>query len=157
MKGAENMRFLSVWIVFAALGLFLVLTGCDSIRPNNKDHSEVQPYLEEAKTPHNIQWDDDDWTPEDWIASRGTAKNVMDGFYASDIITRQFVGTNDIPVLEVGQGFMQLSTHEKRRVVVFVDHVFEVTASSPNGSFFIRHARSGDAVGLYTRQGLQLQ
>ncbi|GJL86191.1 MAG: hypothetical protein DHS20C02_19660 [Micavibrio sp.] len=144
------MRFLSVWIVFIALGIVMMLSAC------SMDHDDVRPYLNDSKIPHNTQWDNDDWKPEDWIASKGSAKRVIDGFYAANIITDQYVD-DDIPILEVGQGFMELSELEKRRVVMFVDHAFQVTSAAPDGMFLIHHQKSDEPLGIYTKNGLQLQ
>ncbi len=152
------MRFLSVWIVFIAIGVVLLLSGCDSkSMMNEREHSETQPYLDDSKIPHNTQWERDDWEPEDWIASKGSAKRVVDGLYAGNIITKQYEDGNDTPILEVGQGFMDLSAQDKRRVVMFVDHAFQVTSTAPDGMFYIYHQKSDEPLGLYTKQGLQLQ
>lgn len=116
-----------------------------------------QPHLEDAKTPHNVQWRDDDWQPQDWIAERGSAKAVMDGLYDAQIVTGQYTDRG-VPVLEVGQGFMDLSGRDKRRVVKFVDHAFSVTANSPSGVFYVYHmADDNNPIGVYGRDGLQLQ
>ncbi len=115
----------------------------------------VRPYLEEGKLPHNSQWNDDGWTPQDWVASRGgSTKAVIDGFYNSGIITDQYTD-DDIPVVEVGQRFLQLSDQDKRRVMMFVDETFKITQQ--NGSFMIYFHKYDTPVGLFTAQGLQLQ
>jgi hypothetical protein len=115
----------------------------------------VRPYLEEAKIPHNSQWADDQWRPQDWIDSRGgSAAAVIDGFYESGIITDQYTD-GDIPVLEVGQRFLELSDQDKRRVAAFVDETFGITRQS--GLFLINFHKNDTPVGVFTAQGLQLQ
>jgi hypothetical protein len=121
--------------------------------PPNTD--PVRPYLEEAKLPHNSQWADDQWQPEDWIKARGgSAKAVIDGFYNAGIITDQYTD-DDIPVLEVGNRFLELSDQDKRRVAMFVDDTFGITRKS--GLFLIYYNRHDTPVGVFTAQGLQLQ
>lgn len=155
IKGLKIMRFLSVYIVFAALGLAFLLPACGANR-QEEPHDEVRPYLNDSKIPHNVQWENDTWKPEDWIEGKGSAKNVIDGFYAADIITDQHED-GDTPVLEVGQGFMKLSEQDKRRVVMFVDQVFKVTDAAPDGMFYVRHKKSDKVLGIYNKDGLHLQ
>jgi hypothetical protein len=146
-EGTPTMRFLSL---FAALCLATGLSACAG-----KDHSETRPYLEEAKMRHNVQWENDPWTPQDWIADRGGQVAVIDRFYADGIITNQFV-KNDVPVLEVGRTFMELSALDRRRVLETVDYIFGMT-DAPQGMFSVQHAETGDTIGLYTKEGAQFQ
>lgn len=115
----------------------------------------VQPYLEGAKLPHNSQWADDQWTPQAWIESRGSAAAVIEGFYETGIITGQYTDGN-IPVLEVGQRFIDLSGQDKRRVVAFFDDTFGITRSSP-GILKVVFEKDDLPVGLFSAEGLQLQ
>lgn len=119
----------------------------------------VRPYLEKAKLPHNSRWADDEWTPQDWIESRGgNAIAVINGFYEAGIISDQYFD-DDVPVLEVGQNFLELGAKEKRRVVAFVDDVFGVTKFSQAGVILIyfQADKKDEPVGLFSAQGLQLQ
>lgn len=115
----------------------------------------VRPMLEDAKTPHNSQWDNDPWTPQDWIESRGGPQAVMSGFYNTGVIIDEYTD-DDMPVLEVGQNFMRLSQEDKRHVVAFVDYVHGHTKNSGK-TINIVHRASGDLVGVYSADGLQLQ
>ena len=117
----------------------------------------VRPYLEEAKLPHNSQWADDEWSPQDWIDARGgSVIAVVNGFYSAGIIKDQYFD-DDVPVLEVGQTFIDLSGQEQRRVVAFMDDVFGVTSSSKAGVIEIEFHDDNKSVGLFTKDGLQLQ
>lgn len=118
----------------------------------------VRPYLEEAKLPHNSRWADDEWSPQDWIDSRGgNAVNVVNGFYEAGIISDQYID-DDIPVLEVGQGFLELGAQDKRRVVAFIDEVFGVTKyGDPAVIMIYFHDKKETPVGVFNAQGLQLQ
>lgn len=120
------------------------------------DSSFVRPYLEEGKTPINSRWDDGQWRPHEWVVARGSAQAVIDGFYEADIVTDQYLD-DGTPVLEVGQGFLDLSAIEQRRVTAFMDHVFHVTAAHEKNSYLIVFEDNGQAVGVFTPQGLQLQ
>ncbi len=115
----------------------------------------TRPYLENGKTPHNSQWENDAWTPQDWIEAKGSARAVMDGLYRNHVIIDKDLD-DDVPEVEVGQNFMRLSGQEKRRVAAFVDHAYKITNKSP-GMYVLVHAASDDPVGVYTKQGLQLQ
>ena len=122
--------------------------------PPNTD--PVRPYLEEGKIPHNSQWADDEWEPQMWIEDRGSAKAVIDGFYAAGVVTDQYID-HGMPVLEVGQTFLELSGQEKRRVAAFFDHVFRVTQTHEKGAFHIIFHKHDALVGLFGKEGLQLQ
>lgn len=153
------MRFIKVFqLVIIALTAGITLPAQAQIGkyiwgpPNT---NPVRPYLEEGKMPHNSQWSDHGWTPADWVASRGgSTKAVIDGFYSSGIVTDQYTD-DDIPVLEVGQRFLDLSDQDKRRVTMFIDDAFKITQQ--NGLFLIYFKKYDTPVGLFTAQGLQLQ
>lgn len=119
------------------------------------DSSSVRPYLEGAKLPHNSQWADDEWTPQAWIDSRGSASAVIEGFYEAGIITDQYTD-GDVPVLEVGQKFLELSGQDKRRVVAFFDDTFGISRSG-QGVLKVVFEKGDIPVGLFTAEGLQLQ
>ena len=161
------MRNFVIFQVFTALFLtvFMPISGhASSLRELGKyiwgpPRSEyVRPYLEEAKLPHNSRWADDEWSPQDWIDSRGgNAVNVVNGFYEAGIISDQYMD-DDIPVLEVGQGFLELGAQDKRRVVAFIDEVFGVTKhGNPPVIMIYFHDRKETPVGVFNAQGLQLQ
>ncbi|MCC6597554.1 MAG: hypothetical protein IT559_02045 [Alphaproteobacteria bacterium] len=115
----------------------------------------TRPYLEGARLPNNSQWAEDEWTPQAWIDSRGSAAAVIEGFYETDIITDQYTD-GDTPVLEVGQRFLDLSGQDKRRVAAFFDDTFGIT-NTEKGLFLIRFEKRSVPVGIFTKQGLQLQ
>ena len=124
--------------------------------PPNTDPK--QPYLNEAKIPHNNQWDGQNWHPEYWVEDKGSVAAVMDGFYDAGVIIDQY--EDEVPVLEVGRPFLQLSPLDQRRVVEFVDYAFKITEQKPHGIFYviIDHKEKGkELLGLYTVNGLQFQ
>ncbi len=122
--------------------------------PPNTD--PVRPYLETAKIPHNSQWAHDDWTPQDWVETRGGKPiNVINGLYEAQIITDQYTD-DDVPVLEVGQAFLDLSTQEKYRVAAFVDSAYGITKKG-KGAIMIRFHKRDIPIGIFTKDGLQLQ
>lgn len=115
----------------------------------------TRPYTERSKVPQNSRWDDDEWSPQDWIDDRGNDSAVLEGFYRAEIITDQFT-ENGVPVLEVGYNFMSLSGKDKNRVLEFVDYAYGIT-DGEHGMFRIEEERCGTRVGIYTRAGLQIQ
>lgn len=150
-----------VWMMLLVLGCGVVASLSPAYAqtpgkfiwgPPNVD--PVRPYLQEAKLPQNSQWAEDAWTPQDWIDSRGSAAAVIDGFYNAGIITDQYTDDN-IPVLEVGQKFLELSDQEKRRVVAFMDDAFGVTENE--GIFMLYYYKHDVPVGVFGADGLQLQ
>lgn len=122
----------------------------------HKNTNPAQPYLNEAKIPHNNQWDQDNWTPDTWREGGKSDNDIIADLYAAGIVTGQY--DDDVPILEVGEAFVRLSAQDQRRVVAFVDDVFNVTGSDGNGVFYVLlEGRYDTVLGIYTRHGLQLQ
>ena len=122
------------------------------------DTDPRQPYMNDATTPHNNQWDSENWHPEYWVEDKGSVTAVMDGFYDAGIIVEQY--EDEVPVLEVGKPFLQLSPMDRRHVVEFVDYAFKITEQKPHGIFYIviDHKKKGkELLGIYTINGLQFQ
>jgi hypothetical protein len=120
------------------------------------DQEFTRPELEDGKTPHNIQHEED-WSPQEWIDSKGSATAVVDGLYEAGIITDQWTHyRTGVPIIEVGQGFMRLGGKDKRRVMEFMDYTYKLTEKY-NGTILIEHKASGDSIGVYTKEGLTLQ
>ena len=123
---------------------------------SSQNHSsEFAPYLGEEQMRQRFDWDGDTWTPQEWIKQDGDEKRMMRELYAVDIITDQFTD-DDIPYLEVGEKFMQLSGVDRLRVLKFVDYVFAITESEENGMFYIVYSEDDEElVGLYNKYGFQ--
>ncbi len=115
-----------------------------------------EPYLRDSKLYHDTQWNDGDWHPQEWIDEKGSIEAVVEGFYEARIITRQYVD-GEMPVLEVGRRFLELSDQEKRRIASFIDYGFGVTKNAETGSFEIKMIKKDNPLGIYTKEGLQLQ
>lgn len=148
-------------LIILVLGAFSVVTaearGVGSYVWGPPKSDFVRPHLEEAKIPHNSRWANDQWSPQDWIDSRGgDAVTVVNGLYEADIIVDQYFD-GDAPILEVGQGFIELGAEDKRRVVAFIDEVFGVTKFAKPGVILIQFHEYDEPVGVFTAEGLQLQ
>lgn len=120
------------------------------------DNLDFVPYLENGKHPHNSQWNNSTWQPQHWEAQRTDGMEVIRGFYAADILRDQYVD-DDIPVLEVGPGFYMLGGEDKRKVATMVDYVYGITQGKQDGMFMLHDYESDEAIGSFTRFGLQLQ
>lgn len=121
------------------------------------DGLDFEPYLENGKHPHNSQWDNTKWTPEEWAKQyENGGKDIIDGFYAADIIRDQYID-DDVPVLEVGPSFYSLGGFDKRRVAEMVDNVYGITTSKTFGMYMLVDWKTEEAIGSYTQYGLQLQ
>ncbi len=121
-----------------------------------------RPYVEDGKTPHNSQWETDEWSPEDWTQSRGSEEAVLAGLENAGIIKDHDWDADEVtPTLEVGQNFLRLSDQEKTHVVKYIDSVHGITKKA-GGAIIIersdgRWLQSDWPVGIYTAKGLQLQ
>lgn len=169
------MRF-SLTIIFTVLTLCSVThvyaQGSDTAKKGFVGHMEDlqkytfgmpevdfdQRYMKDGKTPNNNQWDDDNWKPEYWVDAKGSTSAVIEGLYGSGVLVDQY--EDDVPVLEVGRTFLQLSPVDQRHVIEFVDYAFKITATKPHGIFYVvfDNGNKGDELlGVYTVNGLQMQ
>lgn len=125
--------------------------------PWHWEQTTFKPYLEKPVYPQNSQWESRTWQPADWNAQRpGGAAELIKGFYTVGIFKRQYMD-DDVPVLEVGPRFYELSGYDKRRVLRLLDEEYKITSSHENGMFTVADGRTGKPIGLYTANGLQLQ
>ena len=115
--------------------------------------SDFKPYLENSRQAQNSPFRKDNWQPADWTAQR---PQIIRDFYNAKIITDQDVD-DDIPVLEVGQGFYMLGGEDKRRIVRYMDAAYNITSTRSDGIIILRDSKTGDDIGVYTSAGLQLQ
>lgn len=158
------MRFLTLFLVLIGLACSFVPTDVEarsrvnmwSWWSNHWQDYNFHPYLNEQKIKQRSLWDQDEWTPEAWIKDAGDEKRIMRDFYATGIVKQQYVDGDNIPVLRVGDAFMQLSGLDQRRVLQFVDHVFEITTSTENGMFYVYHDElRRKPLGLFNQYGFQ--
>jgi len=115
-----------------------------------------QPYLKGPKIPHAHLWHGGEWRPQDWARDPADIEAVIERFYRGDIIRRQ-TSEDDVPVLVAGQGFMALSSRDKRRVAAFMDYAYGITWGENKTVLKIRHYEDKTPIGVYTQNGLQLQ
>lgn len=118
----------------------------------------------DAHHQHPQQWDGQDWDPaawnEDW-----TPEKTLNKFFQNKIFMKQYMGgskriTNtkvqaQIPVLDVGPTFFQLSDLDRRRSLKLLA---DYTGVFNNGHEMIelRDWRSKEVVGSYTPKGMFL-
>lgn len=124
--------------------------------PANWQNTDFQPYIGQQQLNQRSLWDGDTWTPEAWEKDAGDSRRIMRDFYAAGILTDQYSDSKNIPVLEVGEAFFLLSGIDQRRVLQFVDYVFEITTSEENGMFYVYYKLDDEKpAGLYNQYGFQ--
>lgn len=120
------------------------------------EKDDFTPYIGRQKLGQRSHKDDDKWTPQDWIENEGDEKAIIRDFYEGGIITKQYVGRKNIPVLRVGEPFVRLSNFDQKRILAFVDYVFEITTSTQDGMYFVYYeADDKEPLGLYNKHGFQ--
>ena len=117
---------------------------------------DFEPYLDDAKLPHYHQWDGRNWKPQDWIQQKKGELKMMRSLYFSEIISDQYY-ENDVPVLEVGPNFYNLSGYDRERVAELVDHVYNITGENKDGIFMLYDWDTEKPIGVYSAYGLSLQ
>ena len=124
--------------------------------PQNWQDMNFEPHIGAQKILQRSVWDSDTWTPEQWINTPGDEKRIIHNFYKTHLITNQYTDGDNIPVLEVGPPFIQLSRLDRRRVLQFVDYVFNITAAEKDGMFYVLYAENRrEPLGIYNRYGFQ--
>jgi hypothetical protein len=114
--------------------------------------------LEGPKHPHNNQWDNSGWTPEGWAEFYGDKDTQIKHLVNVGILTDlSDMDDDDVAEIEVGHAFVRLSGQEKRRVVEYVDYAYGFTQRNPDGTILIQYDPNCDYIGIYTKNGLQLQ
>jgi hypothetical protein len=129
----------------------------------DKDNYE-RPYMEDGKTPHNSQWENDPWVPEGWAQDLGSKEAVLERFedagYVDDISVDEGDKIKNATV-KVGRPFLMLSDLEKNHVIKYVDYYYGI--SHTDGSIIVERSdgfwffKRPSKVGVYTKRGLQLQ
>jgi hypothetical protein len=152
----STFSFLSLVFLGSLLSVPAQAAWYDWIFPSDSTNL-TRPYLEDGKTPNNAQYENDTWKPEDWVEAMGTKKKMIDRLYSKHIITNQHTTRVGLPVLDVGNPFLMLGDRAKRHVAAFVDYAFGITASSPDGTFLVELDKGDVPLGVYTKDGLQLQ
>lgn len=125
--------------------------------PSHWENQDFQPYIDHPHHPHAKQWDHQPWQVEDWLVQRdGDGRRMIRDFYNAGIITDQYTRRR-VPVVEIGPGFYYLGARDKGRVMAVVDSVYNYTNRSENALFMLYDGNSRKPVGIYSREGLQLQ
>ncbi len=117
---------------------------------------EFNPYMENGKHPHNSQHFGKQWYAEDWLAQYDNDLDLINDFYTADIFRGQDVD-DDVPVLIVGPNFYHLSGYDKRRVTHVLDVVYNITGGNGAQMFTLEDWRTHKPIGVYTKNGLQIQ
>lgn len=114
-----------------------------------------EPYMGQQKLKQRSIWDNDTWTPQDWIDNPGDEKIILRDFYSLGILKEQYT-RKGTPVLDVGEKFIQLSGFDQRRVLEFVDYVFQITAAKEDGVFIVYYDKNKkQPLGVYNQYGFQ--
>lgn len=122
-----------------------------------QDYKKGQPYLESGKESQNTQWNHkEEWFVQDWVAQHESGRELIAGFYRSDILREQ-TAKDGKPVLVVGPQFYRLSGYDKRRVITSVDSVYGITERGASSVILLHDWKTRRQIGVYGKDGLQLE
>lgn len=119
-------------------------------------YKKFNPYLEKGTDTQNQQWASEDWYVQDWLSQNKDNFALIDGFFRADILREQ-TESGDIPVLIVGPQFYRLGGYDKRRVVTTLDAVYGITANDDHPMIILKDWHTKKEIGLFTKEGLQLE
>ncbi len=120
--------------------------------PAEDDHD--RHYMNEWKNAYDSDWEYR-WSPRMWADDVEAAQGVIDGFYKSGILKDQYVD-DGVPVIQVGQRFLDLSGRDQRRVVKFVAYAFDIDGFNNTGAMNIVLERECVPLGVYSQGKVQL-
>ena len=155
------MRFLGFLLLFAVAFTGFTqqshadkATYWDAFYHDGYKHN-FDPYVGQQKLKQRSVHDNDTWTPQDWIDNPGDEKVVLRDFYTMNVLVKKYMD-DGIPVLRVGEKFVQLSDFDQIRVLKFVDYVFGITTAEENGMFYVYYdANDDEPLGLFNKYGFQ--
>lgn len=130
--------------------------------PSHWYNQDFQPYYENVPEPHNSQWDDNklnesEWTPKEWVdLDGGVPIELVRKWYVADILRDQDFNASK-PYVVVGPNFYHLGGADKHRVMETLDAIFKVTQKSKAHAFYLEDFRTDQVVGIYSKDGLDLQ
>jgi hypothetical protein len=119
-------------------------------------YKKFNPYLENGKQAQSQQWDAEDWYVDDWVSQVKNGQTLIDGFFRTDILREQD-DEGGTPVLYVGPQFYRLGGLDKRRVVTTLDTVYGITETDKKRIIKLRDWHTKRDIGIYTKDGLQLE
>lgn len=121
------------------------------------ENQDFIPYYDNGTEPHNTQWSETSWKPEDWVSmDTGRGTDLISKWVTVGVLQKQYVRCDDVPAVDVGPNFYHLSGLDKRRVMETLDYVYQVTAKRP-GMFYVNDPETGKIIGSYSKTGLVLQ
>jgi hypothetical protein len=124
--------------------------------PEQKTGADFRPYSQDPMLQQNRQWDDEGWTPQNWVNGGQSPQDVIDGFFRAGLIEEQDMNCAGVPTLKVGEPFFHLSYREQNRIASFIDYAYGVTSQSTGGTYYLTYRHRSDVVGVYTPAGLQM-
>lgn len=122
------------------------------------EHYEFLPAtsLHHPQHDHPQQWEGQEWDPSMWN-QYWTPEKTLKKFFKTGIFTRQYMtrGRHSRPVLEVGPTFFKLSDLDQRRCLKLLIDTSDIF-NRGHDVIELRDWHTNDAVGSYTRKGMQL-
>lgn len=157
MKNSNLLFSLSILSVLLAGCSTPWIGGTSKTEQKWKDYKKGQPYLESGIESQNTQWNhEEEWFVQDWVAQHNSGREMIAGFYRSDILREQ-TAQDGKPVLVVGPQFYRLSGYDKRRVVTSVDSIYGITERGQSPVILLHDWKTRRQIGVYGKDGLQLE
>jgi len=159
MKQCKSLLFLSVLALLGAGHAMAEPQGIFGWWPGHQkwiNYRHYNNYLENSKDTQNTQWNEEDWYVQDWVSQSKDGFTLIDGWFKTDILREQDE-ERGVPVIVVGPMFYHLSGFDKRRVMTTLDSVYNVTTDGAHPAIVLKDWKTHRDVGIYTKEGLQLE
>lgn len=141
--------------------LTLLVLGISGATPvaaqqiSGTDPDSPWSYQEDPRTSHPQQFRGEKWTPEQFSGLNKSVMGMIGTWFARDILRSQTSSTGGTPILVVGPNFYHLSDLDRRRVTDTFGQ-FYARAGGAGYGYMLRDWKTGEFIGSYTRQGLDL-
>jgi hypothetical protein len=119
-------------------------------------YKKFNPYLEEGQKTQNTQWDEQDWYVQDWISQNKDGFTLINDWFRAGILNKLDT-RGDVPLLVVGPNFYRLGGFDKRRVLTTLDVVYGITEHESHNLILLHDWRTKRQIGVFTKEGLQLE
>lgn len=147
-----------VFLTFVLASAVLAASGCADFKrhPASSYEKGFSPHLYSYGDSFPASFKGKDWDPAAWPLSYQDREKFTQNLFDADIIRRQYIQGDQVPVVVVGPNFYHLSDLDQQRVCKSLDMLYGATTGK-YGHFVLTDWYSGAMIGDYTKNGLSLR
>lgn len=162
MTALKHILFLTLFLLFITIiATADYSNAADRVRSQfpEKITGATQSYMHGSHQPITSAWSNQDWIPERYgISDLNKRKKIMNRLESSGLIKEIGMDKNGLPLIRVGDLFLRLADSDKYKILQTVDYILNPEENNRNYlAYAVQHERSEQFLGIYSKEGLQLQ